>query len=79
VVPFEKIFMSVDTTSTGIFDVNFVDYNRTTFKTQFVDTREEMTYTNVMVNKFKNKLTIKVQTPSVIPRKYIDVIVRPLF
>ena len=34
-IPFEKITMSVDTTSTGIFDVNFINFNKTTWSNQF--------------------------------------------
>lgn len=78
-VPFERIFMSIDTTSTGIFDVNFIEFAQTYLKTQFSFSFEEMTGSNPTVNKQKDKITVSVKTPSVIPKKYIDVIVRPLF
>jgi len=50
VVPFERIFMSVDTTSSGIFDVNFIDYANSYLKTQFSFSFEEMTGANTLVS-----------------------------
>lgn len=79
VIPFEKILVSVDTTSTGIFDINFINFSKSKQDTQFVDTYENMAYTNITVGNWKNKVKVSVQVPSVIPQKYIDVTVKPLF
>lgn len=79
VVPFEKIILSIDTTSTGFFDVNFLSYDRMLFKTQFVNTSEKMCYSNISVSNIPNSLRTYVHVPSVIPAKSIDITVRPLF
>lgn len=77
-IPFEKIILSVDTTSTGLFDVNFLHTPLANFNTGF-GYLDEMCTTNIKVNKWNEKIKVNVQVPSVIPRKYIDVIVRSLF
>lgn len=78
VVPFEKILLAVDTTSTGIFDCNFTHFTGTLLRSEF-GYLDNMRGSNLIINRLKEKVTVSVQVPSVIPRKYIDVTVKPLF
>jgi hypothetical protein len=80
-VPYEDIVVSVDTTSTGTFYVNLLPLNNLwRWDTEFGNLLTmELCGSNIGVQNVMDKLSIRVHIPSVIPEKYLDVIVKRLF